>query len=263
MNAEWAGGSDIGLLLELFEAPAEDDVGGHQDGSDGQAQTFCKEVHEVEESETEGLELGDRTCAEGHGEYQGEQILRDDYHGARLFTAPVETVSQVGDQGFGTAQNGGEAGKVYADHEQAAEDVAEASHLVEEMRQGDEDQGRTGGRLDSVGEQSRYDQKSGQNRYEGVQNGGQRQGLDQVGPFVQIASVYEGAGHADADGEEHLGGGGGDHVKIDLGEVRRDVPQQAFAGAWQGVGVDGQGDHDDEQGRQQYGADLFHALFDA
>ena len=134
-------------------------------------------------------------------------------------------------------------------------------HRIEDIWQGDKNQAWSLVRLHPVGEAGRENNQAGNDGDEGIQRGDGDGLAQQRCLFIDIASEDRHGADAHTEGEERLVHGLCHHVeKSDFPNrihIWYQIKLQSFRAIFQEDTVDGQNDHDDEQGNHHEFGDFF------
>ena len=223
------------------------------------------EIFQVQDGRpgAQGLESAPQIEAQDAGDAQEHNGQSVDGHA--FFPAPAVQVHAKGDDVLKYGNHRGQGCKGQEHKEQHAPEPA-ARHLDEQIGNGQENQGRTGVRLDPEGEAGGDDDESGHESHKGIQrcNGG---GLAEQAPAVgQVGSEYQHGANADGQGKEGLAHGGVDHIPpAQLGQgvkIGYQVEMDPFFRSFQEQGVAGQDDHQQQQGAHHPFGDPFHPVLD-
>ena len=247
----------VGLGDKLVPAPAELEAAedGEDQRADGQEVGADDEVPEVQPGGAFGKGLeAELAVAESGGQAQQEDA--DAADDAALGTAPAGQLTHAGEDVLKHRELRGEGGKDHEQEEQGAPDAA-AAHVEEHGGHGVKQQRGTGARGDVIGEARREDDEARHDRHKGVEQDDVH-GLAHQGALLADVAAEDGHG-ADAEGKrkESLVHGADDDLTVDLGEVRDEVEGQTFLCAVKRGAVEGQDQHQDEEGDHHV---LGHAL---
>ena len=242
----------IGLLLEVLPAPAV--TGGAEQQVDQRAERQPdirhEEVLEVEHVRAVAERLEARPDVKAEHARQRQQDHQHDVDGRRLFAAPAGQVHAAGHDVLEHGQHGRERRERHEHEEQASPQTAER-HVVEDVRQGDEDQVRAAVRCNVKREARREDDKTRRERHERIQNGNVDGLAEQCAALADIAAEDRHRADAERQREERLIHRGNDNVGdaafLHPAEVRDEVEAQTLARALRHNAVDRQNDHDGKQ----------------
>ena len=258
----------VGLGHKLIPAPAipADAEEDKDDRPAGQQDVAHQEVLQIQEGGpgSPGLNPAEQVVAQGTGE--GENCHSHQIHSAGLLPAPAGEVNGAGDDILKHRQHGGQGGKGHEHKEQAAPQTAQR-HLVEDIGQGDKDQGRAAVRLNAKGKAGREDNQAGCKGHKCIQNRHIHR-LAQKSPLPADVAAEDGHGaNAQAQGEEGLVHGAHNHVAQAHVhgplQVGHQVEGQALRAALHKDAVDGQDYHNGQEGKHHKLAHPLQAVLQA
>jgi len=240
----------VGFRNEVLPAPAvtADTEDSKQQGTHRQQDAADQEVLKVHDAQTQDGDVAQNGEAQHAGHTQDHQGKTADQAG--FLPAPVGQIPDTGHDVLKHSKHGGQSGEGHEDEEEAAPQTAQC-HVVEDVGQGDEDQGGTcGGFHTESGAGGEDDQTSGQG-YKGIQED-HVDGLAHQGTILFQIAAEDGHGtDTQTQGEEGLVHGSHNHI-ADTGvceavPVGQKVEFQTLRSAVQQAAVDGQNDHNAQQ----------------
>ena len=243
-------GIGFGGIILPAPAIAGDAEQGEQQRAHRQQDVIHQEVLKVHNAQAQDLHIAQHGEAQDTGHAQHHQGSTADQAG--LLTIPLRQVPDAGHDILKHREDRGQGCKGHEDEEQAAPDAA-ASHIIEDIGQGDEHQTGAGIGFHAKGRAGREDDQACSEGHKGIQEN-DVDGLTHQSPFLlQVAAEDGHCANAQAQREEGLIHGCDDDIPdtgfLKLVEVRLQIEGQTFSGILQAAAVDCQQQHDAQQGQ--------------
>ena len=254
----------IGFCQEVVPAPTHFPAAEQDEDQTAKRQDVLayKEVFQIQHCgvRAEGLEAAPQVIAQytRHGQQNDGNDIDDD----NFLSAGVCQVCGKGNDVLEHGNDSRERRKAHEQEEQRAPESA-AGHVVEHVRQCDEDQGRPLTRVYAISEACREDDHTSHERYEGVQNGDEDGFPCQRTGFVDVTAEDGNGTDTDTQCEERLTQCSEKHfqqaVFFQCAKVGFQVEFQTSFAAFQQCGTHCQHDHQKQKHQHHDFGDLFYA----
>ena len=210
------------------------------------------------------MKAGEHIVAQQTGQAGKQDDHAVDY--GSLFPVPAQSVHAEGHEVFKHRNDGRKAGKGHKQEEEAPPNSS-PGHIDEHIGQGDEDQAGSRVYLYTIAEASGEDDEASHQGYEGIQGAdpGPLSGKGVV--LAHIAAEDLHGGHTQAQGEEGLIHGGGNHVPqaygLDILPIGHQIKPHAGTGTGERQAVDSQDNNEDQEAGHHEFTDVFQPLLQA
>ena len=244
----------IDFLQVVFKAPAvlRSTEQGDQEGTDGQHQVADIEVLQIHDAVSCLQRFDEAQHVEAQGAGNRTHGNDDAVHQRRFLPVRAAKIHREADDVLEDADHRGKRRKEQEHKEQASPEPS-LGHVVEDLRDGDEDQSGAAVRGDPVGKAGRENDKACHDGHEGVQRRHEDCLARKTLVLPDIASEDLHAAHAEAQSKEALGQRRIYHVPDTLVpkivRIRHQIEFQALRSAGKHHAVDSQHHHQDDECR--------------